>query len=73
VASTFIPRLERRGYLRKQADTKHGTVWAVAYTEPPPDGERFDIEAGQGIGRKVAARTLDRAFISESVSPAIAK
>jgi hypothetical protein len=38
VAATFIPRLERKGYLKKQADTKHGAVWAVTYTEPPTDG-----------------------------------
>jgi hypothetical protein len=43
VAATFIPRLERKGYLKKQADTKHGSVWAVTYTETPADGEASTI------------------------------
>lgn len=33
IAATFIPRLERKGFLKKQAHTPQGTVWSVRYNE----------------------------------------
>ncbi len=37
VAATFIPRLERKGFLRKEAHTYHGTIWVVTYDEHTED------------------------------------
>ena len=34
IAAQFVPRLERKGYLRKEAETRDGTVWVVQYTLP---------------------------------------
>jgi hypothetical protein len=38
IAATFIPRLERKGFLRKGAKTTQGNVWLVQYSEQREDG-----------------------------------
>lgn len=38
IAAAFIPRLERKGFLKKQAQTTKGTVWVVTYNEPEKEG-----------------------------------
>ena len=37
IASMFIPKLERKGFLRKKADTSKGVVWIVDYEEQSSD------------------------------------
>ncbi|WP_316158304.1 MULTISPECIES: hypothetical protein [unclassified Bradyrhizobium] len=34
IAATFVPRLERKGILQKQAKTGQGVVWLVRYDDP---------------------------------------
>jgi hypothetical protein len=38
IAAAFIPRLERKGFLKKRAHTTQGTVWLVQYEERQADG-----------------------------------
>lgn len=38
IAATFVPRLERKGFLRKGAKTTQGNVWVVQYSERQEDG-----------------------------------
>ncbi|MPZ38074.1 MAG: hypothetical protein GEU95_08405 [Rhizobiales bacterium] len=43
IAATFIPRLERKGMLRKGASGPQGTVWVVQYSERPDDSDASSI------------------------------
>jgi hypothetical protein len=38
IASTFIPRLERKGILQRKAQSGQETIWIVNYTDPQGDG-----------------------------------
>ncbi len=38
IASTFIPRLERKGILKRRASSGNETIWVVHFTDPQGDG-----------------------------------
>jgi len=56
VLAALFPR-DRDRLLALGKEAAEARIWAGIHY-------RFDIDAGQEIGRKVAARTLERAFVS---------